>query len=176
MKGIYYKEGIYVLINSEEMHADCVYHEANKYNKKSSFLYGGRIHIDQSYDAHFTIDGIRIVMIQEISISRDLSLSTITSYLNAIEANGVDAFIEHYKQSIKFLYNELKEINQKTESQLSIMDNELKRVVLMHDLEGIRKSLFAVLAIFFSLQTYMSAALENEKVTSVCQSIIDSII
>ena len=105
-----------------------------------------------------------------------LLLSEIASHLNAIETNGVDAFFEHYKKSIEFLYGELKELNQKTESQLSIEREDSNIKILLSELTEIRDLLFSVLIILFSLNTYMSAGLENEKVISVFQSIMDSLV
>ena len=102
-------------------------------------------------------------------------LSEIASHLNAIETNGVDAFLEHYKKSVEFLYTELKELNQKTESQLTIEQEDSKIKSLLVELTKIRDLLFSVLAILFSLNTYMSAGLENEKVISICQSVMDSL-
>ena len=102
-------------------------------------------------------------------------LSEIASHLNAIETNGVDTFLEHYKKSVEFLYTELKELNQKTESQLTIEQEDSKIKSLLVELTKIRDLLFSVLAILFSLNTYMSAGLENEKVISICQSVMDSL-
>ncbi len=65
-------------------------------------------------------------------------------------------------------------MNQKTESQLSMAKEDPKIAGLLKELTQIRNLLLSVLAILFSLNNYMSAGLENEKVISVYQSIIDS--
>lgn len=175
MSGIYFKEGIYVTYDDGASKNDiCIIN----YDKTYVVLYGGRIKID--YDRYYetgnlNIDGISIVEIFEKKIRSYLSISAITSHLNAIETNGVDAFLENYKKSIEFLYAELKELNQKTESQLTLEHEDSKIKNLLAELTNIRDLLFSVLAILFSLSTFMSAGLENEKVISICQSVMDSL-
>lgn len=174
MYGIYFKEGIYVLIDNDTQNDICVYNN----HKNNVSLYGGRIRIrlySSNEKACLYVDGISIIKISDKRIESALILSEITSHLNAIETNGVDAFLEHYKKSVEFLYAELKELNQKTESQLTIEQEDLKVKILLVELTKITDLLFSVLAILFSLNTYMSAGLENEKVISVCQSIMDSL-
>lgn len=174
MNGIYFKEGIYVAIDDGESRNDiCVY---NLY-KDDVALYGGRVRITYSSEeeADLYVDGISIIELSDKKIQSALLLSKIASHLNAIETNGVDAFLEHYKKSVEFLYTELKELNQKTESQLTIEQEDSKIKSLLVELTKIRDSLFSVLAILFSLSTYMSAGLENEKVISICQSVMDSL-
>lgn len=174
MNGIYFKEGIYVAIDDGKSQNDiCVYN----YHKDYVSLYGGRIRITYSSEeeANLYVDGISIIKISDKKIQSALLLSEIASHLNAIETNGVDAFLEHYKKSVEFLYNELKELNQKTESHLTIEQEDSKVKSLLVELTKIRDLLFSVLAILFSLNTYMSAGLENEKVISICQSVMDSL-
>ena len=174
MAGIYYKDGIYLLIDNDDENDIYVYHD---YNKRNVSLYGSRISIKYSGSetAFFNVDGISIIKIRGKSIKSELSLSEIASHLNAIETNGVDAFLEHYKKSIEFLYGELKEMDQKTESQLTIKQEDSTIKNLLSELGNIRDLLFSVLAILFNLNTHMSAGLENEKVVSVYQSIMDSL-
>lgn len=174
MNGIYFKEGIYVAIDDGKSRNDiCVYN----YYKDDVTLYGGRIRINYSSEdeAKLYVDCISIIKISDKKIQSALLLSEIASHLNAIETNGVDAFLEHYKKSVEFLYAELKELNQKTESQLTIEQEDSKIKSLLVELTKIRDLLFSVLAILFSLNTYMSAGLENEKVISICQSVMDSL-
>lgn len=174
MNGIYFKEGIYVAIDDGKSQNDiCVYN----YHKDNVSLYGGRIRITYSNEeeAKLYVDGISIIKISDKKNQSALLLSEIASHLNAIETNGVDAFLEHYKKSVEFLYTELKELNQKTESQLTIEQEDSKIKSLLVELTKIRDLLFSVLAILFSLNTYMSAGLENEKVISICQSVMDSL-
>src|SRR5574344_1438512 len=119
MNGIYFKEGIYVAIAAGNSQNDiCVYN----YHKDNVSLYGGRIRIIYygKEEAKLYVDGISIIKISDDKIQSALLLSEIASHLNAIETNGVDAFLEHYKKSVEFLYTELKELNQKTESLLTI--------------------------------------------------------
>jgi len=183
MDGIYYKEGIYLVIGSDIQNDACIYHYSYR---NSVSLFGGRVRIRKSdaIKAHLVVDGISIITFLKqhwnngtitFLIITELELTTITAYLNAIEANGVDAFIQNYKQSVEYMYSELKDLCLKTEMHLSSEheDSKLKRLLL--ELEQIRSMLFTVLAILFSLHTYMAAGLENEKVISVCQSIMDSL-
>lgn len=174
MNGIYFKEGIYVAIDDGKSQNDiCVYN----YHKDNVSLYGGRIRIIYygEEEAKLYVDGISIIKISDDKIQSALLLSEIASHLNAIETNGVDAFLEHYKKSVEFLYTELKELNQKTESLLTIEQEDSKIKSLLVELTKIRDLLFSVLAILFSLNTYMSAGLENENVISICQSVMDSL-
>ena len=174
MESIYYKEGIYVVIESDN-------HENSIFDLNSGhvFLFGRRVMITRySRGAQLAIDGILIEEIDYFGeyrseVKADLSLSKITSYLNAIEANGVDAFIENYKKSVEFVYVELKDLSEKTELLLSSETEKTKIAHLLNQFERIRSLLISILSILFSLRSYMSAGLENEKVISVSQSIID---
>lgn len=173
MNGIYFKDGIYVLVENDIENDFCIYHPSYKDNV---FLYGGRIIITNYYgNTLLEIDGISIININNMQIGRALTLPLIVSYLNAVETNGVDTFLENYKKSIEYLYSELKELSQKAESQLSIEQEDSKIKGILSELSKIRGFLFFVLAILFSLSTYMSAGLENEKVISICQSVMDSL-
>lgn len=179
MAEICYKEGVYIRTDLPK-YEDYVLTINNIGGKKESkvFLYGGRVFINYYHSWQyptFFIDDIAIIKIENKKIDSELSLSEIASHLNAIETNGVDAFLEHYKKSIEFLYCELKEMNQKTESQLTIEQEDSTIKNLLSELAKIREMLFSVLAILFNLNTHMSAGLENEKVVSVCQSIMDSL-
>jgi len=176
MNGIYFKEGIYLAIDDGKSRNDiCIIN----YQKYKASLYGGRIRIIKSFDsdmeANLYVDGISIIKISDKKIQIALLLSEIASHLNAIETNGVDTFLEHYKKSVEFLYIELKELNQKTESLLTIEHEDSKIKSLLVELTKIRDLIFSILAILFSLSTYMSAGLENEKVISICQSVMDSL-
>lgn len=190
MNGIYYKEGIYLVIDNDTQNDFCIFHYNNKSNnyKSKVSLYGGRISLSRynynSQDIRLSIDDIAVIKMETAkwsdgevtySIKRDLSFQEVVSHLNAIEVQGVDAFIQNYKQSINFLYSELKELNQKTESLLTSEQDDSKLKSLLSELANIRDLLFLVLPILFSLQTFMIAGLENEKVISVCQSIMDSL-
>lgn len=182
MQEIYYKDGIYLVIDNDDDENDiCVYN----YNKGKVSLYGGRIKLSSKNGIILTIDGVlSVIQMYSVTwsdgsishrISKELSIQEVVSHLNAIETNGVDAFIEHYKKSIEFLYGELKELSLKKESQLTIEQEDSTIKNLLSELGNIRDLLFSVLAILFNLYTHMSAGLENEKVVSVCQSIMDSL-
>jgi hypothetical protein len=174
MNGIYFKEGIYVTIDDGRSRNDiCVYN----YYKDNVSLYGGRIRITQhdSEAANLIVDGISIINIWDNRIINVLLLSEIVSHLNAIETYGVDTFLGHYKKSIEFLYGELKELNQNAESQLTIEQEDSNIKSILSELTKIRDLLLSVLAILFSLNTLMSAGLENEKVLAICQSVMDSL-
>lgn len=111
MEAIYYKDGVYVLIHTDVNNDAWIY---SPY-KKHPFLYGGRVKIlAYNYQlAYFYVDGIPIIDIAVNAADYQLRNSKILSHLNAIETNGVDAFLENYKKSIEYLYAELKELNQK---------------------------------------------------------------
>ena len=66
-------------------------------------------------------------------------------------------------------------MNKETELLLSYENEKTKIKSLLSQIENIRSMLISILGIIFSLQSYMSAGLENEKVVSVAQSLIDSI-
>lgn len=172
MEGIYYKDGIYVLIDNEST-VNCVINR----NIGTKLIYGGRVQIRTSANSlYLSVDGLHIYKIDTNSrLETSHSYSLITSYLNAIETNGVDAFLENYKASIEFYYKELKDMNRNTESLLTTVQNEAKINSLLNDIEKIRNHMLSVLAILFNLTTYMSAGLENEKINNVCQSIMDSL-
>lgn len=174
MKGIYYKDGVYVVIDDDIENDFCLL----RFHYKENFtLYGGRIKLKvvPFESGYMNVDGISVINITEKEINKKLPFSVIASHLNAIEANGVDAFLENYKKSIEFLYGELKEMNQKTESLLTSEQDDSKIKILLSEIEKMRELLFSILAILFSLYSYMTAGLENEKVISVCQSIMDSL-
>lgn len=174
MKGIYYKEGVYVLIENTEDHDDCIH----SYRfKRTTSHFGGRVTIDTSdrNSAWFRVDGILIKELSVFEIVSSLSLAKIASYLNAIEANGVDAFIKNYKNSVEFVYNEMKELKERTEVNLSSIQDQsvLQSQLSRHN--KLQQLLLTVLGLLFCLKTYMSSGLENEKVVSVVQSVMDSI-
>lgn len=175
MQGIFYKEGIYVLVDSDEEHDNCVYHYRYR---RGRVLLGGRVHICycSQTTAYLTIDGIRIIDIQSNKKNTELSLFQIMSYLNAIEANGVDAFLQNYKQSVEFIYHELKNICQMKTDQLASTQDDSKIKTLLSELEKLNNLLLSVLTLLFSLKANMLAGLENERVISVCQSIMDSLL
>jgi hypothetical protein len=180
MKGIYYKDGIYVLIDNEGKNDIHIQH--SKYKPEVS-LFGGRVEIKTNSKAYIgayadlIVDGISIVKIygEHKSIHNYLTYTEIVHHLNAMEANGVDAFMENYKESVKFAYSELKELTKETEFQLSSESEESLIKSLKSELSELKDILFKVFALLFSLNTFMSAGLENEKVISVCQSLLDSL-
>lgn len=179
MELVCYREGVYICIESPN-YEDYKLSINNINGEKAShiYLYGRRVFLNfySSWEyPYFHIDGIPIISIEKKTIKYRFSLSQITTYLNSIEANGVDAFLENYKKSIEFLYGELKEMNQKTESLLTSEQDDSEIKNLLSEIEKIRELLFSILAILFTLYSYMTAGLENERVISVCQSIMDSL-
>ncbi len=182
MNGIYYKEGIYVLIDSEskEVSKSCIQHPEHKPEVN---LFGNRVKIKRNPSAsrylyaQLEIGDVPIVRIYPgLNKKVDyLTYEEIVAHLNAIEVHGVDAFIQNYKQNLNFVYNELQDLDKKTESLLNLEKEESTIKKLLDELSQIRKLLISVLVVLFNLNTYMSAGLENEKVLSVCQSIIDSL-
>ena len=175
-KGIYYKDGVYLFIENKEFDdndeiENCILNLYFLYDY--TFLFGGRVKL-----SHYglAIDGISIqrVNVKSKIVIDSLPPSLIVSHLNAIEVNGVDAFLENYKKSIEFIYTELKDLNEEAQTLLSSENDETEIKNLLTKIKQIRDLLFSVLIILFSLYSYMSAGLENEKVISVTQSVIDS--
>jgi hypothetical protein len=122
MKGIYYKHGVYVVIDNDTENDSCILHP--KYRRKAS-IYGGRVKLSTDPGFYLQIDNIKVIKMTTFKWSENetkyyiddrLSSEEVVSHLNAIEVHGVEAFLQNYKQSIIFLYNELKELNNKTES------------------------------------------------------------
>jgi hypothetical protein len=177
MNGIYFKDGAYVLVDNDEINDICLYHPL--YRIKIS-LYGGRVHISR-YEPSWmdysilTIDGISIFNMKYAQMQEYLSHQTIISHLNSIETYGIDAFIENYKKSVEFLYSEVKNMHNIAEARLSLSLNENQTTTILYELERIRTSLFAILALLFSLYSNMKTGLENDKVQLVYQSIKDII-
>ena len=90
MNGIYFKDGIYFLIDDNTKNDIVIYHKDYKGNVS---LYGGRICIDACSDdtAKLFVDGISIEKLDTTyrRMDQELELHIIISHLNAIEANGV---------------------------------------------------------------------------------------
>lgn len=175
MSGIFYKKGIYVLVDSNDEHDNCVFRYGYKQYVE---LWGGRVVVRGIYNQlyYLAIDGIGIIDIQSNTKKTDLSLSQIVSHLNAIEANGVDAFLQNYKLSVEFVYDELKNICQMKTEQLALTQDDSKIKILLSELEKLNNLLLSILTLLFSLRANMLAELENEKVISVYQSIMDSLL
>lgn len=182
MKGIYYKDGVYLIIDHDGEHENCVYHRENK---SKVILYGGRVeirrYVTQYYSDYETllldIDGISILKISEYqaSILKDLDIEIVTQYLNAMEANGVDAFMQHYKKSLELLQKDLQNLQEVKQSELIALNERTSMRKINEEIEKIEKLLYYLFSIIFTLRTFMNAGLENEKVISVYQSIIETI-
>lgn len=172
MRGIYFKDGIYVYEeNISDVKNDyCVYSE-----HVYVFLYGNRVHI---CCGRITIDGVQIKRLDlgpgsfYPVFSPDFPMPLIVTYLNSIEANGVDAFMTNYKKDIEFAHNEMMELRSNFESQ-SLKDGDNKQFIRM--INDINNALMVVMVILFNLNSYLPSGLENEKVITVYQSIKDSI-
>jgi len=182
MEGIYYKDGIYVLIDNDEEHENCVYH----YNYRDRVLLnGGRIRMEYastSYKetAFLFIDGIEVINLNNLrkdenQINKALKLSTIVQYLNAIEINGVEAFVQNYKERLEQLQVDLKGLKEEKESELVSITEESLLEEVKHEILNIGKILCYLFSVLFNLSLFISAGLENEKVISVYQSIMDTI-
>lgn len=180
MEGIYFKDGVYVLIDNDAEHDNCIFHSKVQI---SVSLYAGRVALREPkypLNAVITVDGIDLVQFvktptQNPHMTEVLKFSTVVQYLNAIEANGVDAFMHNYKQSIEFLHEELTALRQRTELDLSTIEDDTKKSDILIKLERIKEMLLQILSILFTLKTFLSAGLENQKVDSIYQSIIDTI-
>ena len=183
MLGIYYKDGVYVVIDNNVTIEECVFRFRYINNP---ILYGGRVIIDYDRDykteenASFLIDGIKIIKLNEFSLNEKqttniLHLSTITQYLNAIEANGVDAFMQNYKERLEQLQVNLKDLKKEKESELSTITEEPLLEEVKQEIKNIKKLLCYLFTVLFNLSLFICAGLENEKIISVYQSIIETI-
>lgn len=181
MEGIYYKNGVYLIIDHDAEHENCVYHQRNK---DSASLYGGRVAVrrvlaDYGY-CIIIVDGLELIRLNKSNygdkeLTHNIRYATVVHYLNAIEVNGVDAFMQHYKQSIDFLHDELMKMKEKTELDLSSTEDSSLKDDIQSKLNRIKDMLFKVLCILFTFHTFISAGLENDKVISVYQSIMETI-
>lgn len=185
MEGIYYKDGVYVLIDNDAQHDDCVFH----YNYRDNvFLYGGRISIKyasatlKKEAVYLLIDGIEVINLNHSNnnvnqINKALNLSTIVQYLNAIEINGVEAFVQNYKERLEQLQVDLKDLKKEKESELStITEESLLEEEVKQEILNIKKILYYLFSVLFNLSLFISTGLENEKVISVYQSIMETIV
>ena len=180
MEGIYYKDGVYVLIDNNEKHENCIYHD--DYRSRAE-LYGRRVKLGSEYGKHgviLIIDGVNIIEMGQTydyngPISKYLKIDTVANYLNAIEIYGVDEFMQNYKKNIDFIYCELKESIEKSELKLSYEQDKTEISNIFYRMKDIKKALYTVLILLFSLNNIMDVGLENEKVISVYQSIMDTI-
>ena len=183
MLGIYYKDGVYVVIDNNVTIEECVFRFRYKNNP---ILYGGRVIIDYGRDYHteenasLLIDGVEIIKLNVLSLddkqtSNILHLSTITLYLNAIEANGVDAFMQHYNESLLLLQEDLLKLKQDNIEELSTLNDESLIEAVKEEIKKIKALIYYIIGLVFTIRTFMSAGLENEKVISVYQSIMETI-
>ena len=185
MKGIYYKDGVYVLIDNDEEHEDSIYHHEYRNNLT---IYGGRVEVKKytnSYgysngDLVLKIDGILIFKISEYATEffNYLDIEIVTQHLNAIEVNGVNAFMQYYKKKLEVLQEDLQNLKEAKQSELTTMDENIynsSRGRIIEDLDKIGRMLYYLFSVIFTLGTLMNAGLENEKVISVYQSIMDTI-
>lgn len=182
MEGVYYKNGVYVLIDTDKMHEDCVYHY---HYRDNVLLNGGRVRMKYASTtyrdtAFLFIDGIEIINLNNLSedenqINKALNLSTIVQYLNAIEINGVEAFLQNYKESLEQLQVNLKDLKKEKESELSTITEEPLLEEVKQEIKNIKKLLCYLFTVLFNLSLFICAGLENEKIISVYQSIIETI-
>ncbi len=173
---IWYKDGVYMVADSDSGENDFV---VWSFNMHHCYYFGGRVEVGThrcGFAVYLKVDGIPIVKVKDKGLDKLLLISEVVSHLNAMEANGVDAFLDNYKKSVEFAYNELKELSQKTESQLSSVSDESVLKTLYSQIEELQGTLFSLFGLLFSLYTFMSANLENEKVISVYQSVLDTIV
>jgi hypothetical protein len=193
MEALFFKDGIYIFQNIEDSanvdkiiaDEDCIYCQDGK-NEDELVLYGGRVKVSNLYNrisyshiynsvygAELYVDEIPIVEFTKFNDSLRYEIGCkIVSYLNAIETMGVDAFIKNYKESIEFLYHELKEQDGKLSDELNTSE-DAKRKTVLQKIATIRDALLVVLSIFFSLKVHMIAGIENEKIIAVYQSIVE---
>ena len=179
MEGIYYKDGVYVLFDNDEKHEDCVYHYSYR---DRVLLNGGRIRIDyESKETAFLfVDGIEVINLNNLSedknhIKKALNLSTIVQYLNAIEINGVEAFLQNYKERLQQLQVDLNDLKKKNESELPTITDESLLEEVKQEIKSIKKLLYYLFSVLFNLSLFLNTGLENEKIISVYQSIVETI-
>ncbi|HHT97305.1 MAG TPA: hypothetical protein GXZ90_05370 [Clostridiales bacterium] len=188
MRGIYFKDGIYVLIENVYKpdysiieHDDCV---LNNNKKRKQSLYGGIVNLEwpngDREDVRISVNGVFLFIPMPSygghTVSDWLSISLVCQYLNSIEINGVDAFVENYKKDLEFLYNKLEELKNNREEQLSSLTDDSSIKDMQSKIRNIKTMLMSILIVLFTFNSYLSAGLENQKIATVCQLIVDTMV
>ncbi len=188
---IFYKNGVYVIttMNASTAKENDAFICADDYQyvKNDGYLYGGRVRIHfqneviaysplRTIGMNLVIDGIEIVN-TTINEGKDLArdIESIMCHLNSIEANGVDAFLTNYKESIKATYEELKELRELQLRLIDKADDDEKKKDHLQTLEGILSRMTLLVWIIFSLSIRMPAALDNERITNAYEAVIEYI-
>lgn len=178
--GIYYHDGVYVVNDEQRKHESLIY---NYYLTESNILYGGRVVLKKPFCRHcfddviFIVDGITIVKLHADfkQIIKELDILMVAQYLNAIEVNGVDAFLKNYKESLEILQTDLNKLKEEAQTQLSTLSDDILIEKVGQEIDKIKQLLFYLIGVLFSLRAFISAGLENEKVISVYQSVLELI-
>ncbi|HHT97303.1 MAG TPA: hypothetical protein GXZ90_05360, partial [Clostridiales bacterium] len=169
---IYYKEGVFVLIKSIDKYDNCVYW--NHFLIPAS-LYGGSVivkHNEKDEDMAFLlVNGVEIININtmkegEKELSKILHLSTIVQFLNAIEINGVEAFVQNYKESLEQLQVDLKDLKEEKESALPTLTEESLIEKVKKEIMNINNLLYCLIGLLFNCRLFITAGLENDKIIS----------
>ncbi len=183
-KFVYYKNGIYLVVEREEITREEFEKDENIIVGYINWidiplrgsLYGGRVKLKADYSnsgyLNIYIDGIEIV---DNDGDTRMSVERLVGYLNAIEANGVDAFLKNYKESLNSYYNELKAtLNDFNNLDTSALSEYQRKNIISAFATRIEK-IPKILGIIVLLNIWMPAALDNEKVIETHESIIESI-
>lgn len=185
---IFYKNGVYVITTMNARTASendaFICADDRRYVKNGGYLYGGRVRVNYqeiySYGQTFTrmnlvIDGINIVAFIKEEQNLAVDIESVMCHLNSIEANGVDAFLANYKESIKATYEELKELRELQLRLIDTADDDEKKKDHLKTLEDILSKMTLLVWIVFSLSIRMPAALDNERVINAYEAVIESI-
>jgi hypothetical protein len=97
------------------------------------------------------------------------SLEQAAAYLNQLENLGVDSFLENYKLQIQEIKRELESKADSLQHELAIEQDNYKAGLL----NSIKKVLFRLTILIFSLLVNMNAGLENHQYTEAYDQIIN---
>jgi hypothetical protein len=154
----------------------------NHRDQRTKYLYGGRVilmkFIKENYNYRgivIKVDGIMIAQVNftNYDINYTFNIESATAQLNAIAVHGVDAFIDHYKQTIVQYIEKTEELFQQEENLLN-RDREQPEDEVKSN--TVRKNKFIFLlkslwSIMFLLDLHMKLGLENDTIVAVVKEV-----
>lgn len=140
---------------------DQVFYDGSTYIKKA---FAGRVSFKKGENSgfEFSVDGIIIIhpYFGSFQFSKSISGETVVLYLNAINAHGVDYFIENYKTTLKSFAEKLElALSEETEKFNNSGSSSYSKVAL----ETGRKYLKDLWSILFLVQIHLPIGIENER-------------
>ncbi len=174
MKCICLKDGIYVIVDIGYLRKVSVGKVIISDAHTRALLYGGRVYLDydkkSTNEINIKIDGINICT---PGGGIYLNMPRVVSHLNAIATNGVDAFLMNYKKALEQYYNDLKDLRQEISLGISSTESS-SNSELMEQLKSIMEKMTFIVSILFTLNIWMPAALDNQKVIDITEAIYES--